>query len=472
MKRRILAFVLAIMMTVVLLAACGNGADDTPPADPAPAAQEEDDADPGDTADAPDTQVEAGSVSLTFWWFPLWEGLAPGDLDGRHDTWPLAMIDQFMAENPEVGEINFELLAWDTGVQALDIAVAANNAPNLCYIDLAWLPRYIAEDMVIPVNDFLQPGELEDFFESATDYATYNGSLYAFPILIAPRLFFANYTLLDEMGLAHLLPLTGDRSWTIDEFMEIASHFPIERDGRTIFATSISTAQAAWDQYLWFWNFGAELYDPTETYFTFNSPEGVAAVTFLYEMVEREIFHLHSGGALGLSFWAGETAFGIGMGNTVEAVRGIAERYTPEGEPVPEFVALQFPRGPGVENAFTYSGIGGLPVFRQATHCDDQVRAAMNFASFLTAGERNYIVKALGCFPVRRSAGDIYDGDENAAIVMSMLPFGRDLGRGENTNRVFLYVINPFLEEIYMGLTTIEQGLADMTAEANRILGE
>jgi len=467
MKRSYVTVLLSALMVFALafsMAACGGGGG--APAGGATSAA----ATTAATTTTAASAAPAANITLNYWSFPLWQGATGTEMDDKYDAWHLAMIDEFKKGNPEIKEINFELLAWDTGVQKLDVAVASNDAPNTCYIDLAWLPKYVKQDMALPVNDYLKPGEKEDIYESASDYATYGGKLYAYPILIAPRLFYANKTMLDEMGLADKLPLTGARSWTTDEFLEIANNFPIEKNGKKIFAAAIGTGQSSWDQYLWFWNFGAELYDVDESKFTLGSPAGIAAVKFLKDLVDRDIFKLVSGGATYPNFWGGELAFGISMGYTLEQVVDQATKSTPEGDPVPEFVAMQFPRGPGVEHAYTYSGIGGLPVFKQKTHDENQVKAAMNFASFLTSGEKNGIVKTLGCFPVRRSTGDVYGGDPNAAICVAMLPYGRDLGRSENTNKVFLNVINPYLDEIYQGAKTVEQGLKDMTEEAEKIL--
>ena len=416
-------------------------------------------------------EVKLADDEINLWWFPLWSGLN-GEADGKADDWPKAMGKGFMEKHPNVKEVNVELLDWGTGIQKLDTAIAAGNPPDMCYIDLAWLPKYIKQDMVIPVDQYLKGGEKEDFYESTTDYATYDGKLYAYPILIAPRVMYANKTLLDEMGLGNLLPLSGDHSWTIDQFKEIVNKFPYQKDGKKIYAAQVSTVAGSFDELMWLWNFGATMYNDDETQFMLNSDKGIAGTEFLAQMFKEGKFRLLTGGAKSLEFWSGEFAFGIDMAYTMEKATQIAKDKAPEAKKSKpdEFVAMQFPKGSGIDAARTYSGIGGIPVFNVAGKDENHTRTVAEFASYITAGEKQNVVKYLGCFPTRRSAGDIYGGDENAAVATSMLAHGEDLGRGEATSKIFTTYVHPAFESVFLGKKTAKEALDELTAKANEVL--
>lgn len=407
------------------------------------------------------------STTLRLWWFPLWAGVTGTEPDGQPTDWPNAMAERFMQMYPDIN-VEVEMLTWDQGVQKIDIAVAAGSPPDVAYLDLAWLPKYISQGVVAPASDYFEPGDMEDFFESTTDYARYDDKVYAYPFLIVPRVFYANKTLLEEMGIAHLLPQNDDKSWTIEEFKKIAEHFPYNKDGKTIWAADISTTRGDFDYFLWLWNFGATLYNTDQTEFLLNSPEGLAGLTFLNDMIQKGVFKLTTGGAQRADFWAGETAFGVGFAYPVETLQARLENTF--GDNPPEVVALQFPRGAGLENAKTYSGIGGVVVFKQRRGSEEQVAAAMKLAAFLTNAENTKAVKAIGAFPPRRSAGDVYGNDPVAAIAKSMLPYGEDLGKGEVTNQIFLNVVAPELEAAFTGIKTVEKALEDMERKANSLL--
>ena len=422
--------------------------------------------DSGNASD--ETKLADDEINLC--WFPLWNGLN-GETNGKADEWPKAMGKEFMTKFSNVKKVNVELLDWETGIQKLDTAIAAGSPPDLSYIDLAFLPKYLKQNMVIPIDSYLKSGEKEDFYESTTDYATFDGKLYAYPILIAPRVFYANKTIFDELGVTNLLPLTGNRSWTIDQFKEVTKDFPYNRDGKKIYAAQISTVAGSFDELMWLWNFGATMYNDDETQFILNSEQGIAGTEFLNEMIQGGKFRLLSGGGKTSDFWAGDLAFSIDMAYTKDKVLQLAKDKAPEARKSKpdEFVALQFPRGSGIDEARTYSGIGGIPIFN-VKKGGDHTKTVAEFASFLTSAERQNVVKYLGCFPTRRSTGDIYSGDENAAVATSMLGHGEDLGRGEATQKIFSSIVHPAFESVFMNKKAAKEALDELAAKADELL--
>ncbi len=412
----------------------------------------------------------ASGAVVDLWWFPLWTGVH-GEVNGALDAWPKAMGQQFMQQNKGISKVNVELLSWDTGVQKLDTAVAAGSPPDLCYIDLAWLPKYVNRNMVVPVSDYDTPQDLSDFFESTTSYATYNGKLYAFPILIAPRVLYANKTLLATMGLDKYLPTDANRSWTIDQFNKIADKFPVAgTGGKKIYAWEFSAQSSDWAYLMWFWNFGATLYNSDETKFALNSQAGRDALTYLQQQVKAGHFRYLGTGEQAGNFWAGQVAFGIDLAYTTSKVEDLLKKNMPTGAQLPEIEALQFPRGDGLADARTYSGIGGIPVFNKAKRTADQTKAVMAFAQFLTNPQNVAIVKELGCFPPRKSTGDVFGGDINANIARSMLDHGEDLGRGEATNKIFLNYLSQAIETVFIGKNTPSVALANLEKQADDVL--
>lgn len=417
------------------------------------------------------TSQENGEIELTWWWFPLWKGMN-GESDQQADVWPKEIARQYMEAHPEVSKINIELLTWDKGIQKLDTAIAANAAPDLCYIDLSWLPKYLKQDVIVTAEDYFKPGDKADFYESGAEFVTYDGKMQAWPFLIAPRVLYANKTLLEEMGLADKLPLDGDRSWTIEEFTEIAREFPYEKDGKAIYAFEAATGASAVSYMLWLWNHGAELYNEDETEFLLNSPEALAGAKYLMDMIDNKHFRYAPEGAQKANFWAGDVAFIENTAFTEENVADRVKNATPEGQALPEIVSMQFPIAEGLEHAKTYSGIGGMVVFKQKNDSEGRIKAAMGLAEFITNEENGKAVKAGGTFPTRRSAGDVYGDDANAKVAQSMLPYGEDLGRQESANQIYQNVIIPGFDSMFVGVSTPEQTLEDISKRATDFLNK
>lgn len=453
--KRILSAILALCLTTLMVGCAGSTSQQS--------------SSPPSTSTTVSSTAPAGNIELTWWWFPLWKGM-DGQADEQADVWPNEIARQYMEEHPEVSKINIELLTWDKGIQKLDTAVAAGAAPDLCYLDLSWLPKYYAQDVVVTAEDYFDEGDKADFYESGAEFATYDGKMQAWPFLIAPRVLYANKTLLTEMGLADQLPLDGDRSWTVEDFTKIAAAFPYEKDGKKIYAFECATGASAPSYLLWLWNHGAQIYSDDETRFLLNSPETLKGAEYLMSMVNGGHFRYAPEGAQKANFWAGDVAFIEGVAYTEENVIDRVSKATPEGQTPPEMVSVQFPIAEGIEHAKTYSGIGGMVVFKQKNDSPERIAAATGLAKFITNSENGKAVKAGGSFPTRRSCGDVYGDDANAKVAQSMLPYGEDLGRQENSNKIYQNVVIPGFDSMFVGATTPKETLDSMEKEAAAIL--
>lgn len=471
MKMKKMKKIVALMLvvcTILMAFGCASKPETQEPASEGTASQE---AETSEETTQEQAEAPAETVELDWWWFPLWKGMS-GQADEEADVWPKAIAAKYMEEHPEVSKINIELLTWDKGIEKLDAAIAAGNGPDLCYLDLSWLPKYMKQGVVVTAEDYFKEGDKEDFYESAAEFVTYDGKMQAWPFLIAPRVLYANKTLLEEMGLADKLPLDGERSWTVEDFTEIANAFPYEKDGKTIYAFEAATGASAVSYMMWLWNFGAELYNADETEFLLDSPEALAGAEYLMKMVNEGHFRYAPEGAQKANFWAGDVAFVEQTAFTEENVADRVKNATEEGKPLPEIVAVQFPTAEGVEHAKTYSGIGGMVVFNQKDSTEASIKAAAGLADFITNSENGQAVKAGGSFPTRYSCGDVYGDDPNAQVAQSMLPYGEDLGRQDNANKIYQQYIIPGFDGMFVGATSPADTLKQISEQANALLGE
>lgn len=415
--------------------------------------------------------LAAGKITLTMWWFPLMTGLTGQEPNGQYTDWPKAKAEEFMKLHPNV-DIKIELLSWDTGLQKIDTATAAGRPADLAYIDLAWLPKYVSNGLVEPAGPFMSDKDRHDFYPKTIDYVSYNGEPYAWPWLIAPRVLYINKTICEKRGVANKIPPLPNRTWTIEEWLDLAKAVTYtDEKGKKIYAISLSTTKGSFDALMWFWNFGATQYSQDRKKYILNSPEGVRALQFMVDLVHKYKVAVHiTSPQANINFFNQDVAMMWGLPYPVPVMTKMIQNAVKAGTSPYEVIATQFPTGPGVKNAHTYFGIGGIVVFKQRKPDPERVKLAHEFARFITNTENCKAVKALGCFPARASSGDVYGGDPIAAIAQKMLPYGEDLGRGEVADKIYLTLFNQEIEAALTLQKTPKQALDDLARKANALL--
>jgi len=120
-------------------------------------------------------------VTITWWDFP--RGWAPPGTTEAPNAWNEEIAKKYMAENPNV-TIEFTGVSWGDGPQKLDVALAANEGPNLMYGYPALFGKMLSLDALAPIDDYvatLDEADVKDFFPPAWEFATVNGKKWAWP---------------------------------------------------------------------------------------------------------------------------------------------------------------------------------------------------------------------------------------------------------------------------------------------------
>ena len=153
-----------------------------------------------------------------------------GPVDLRMTIWSaneahLELFNEIAAEyktdHPEVTEITFDSLPFESYTTTLTTQIAGGNAP-----DLAWILENTARDFVnsgalVPLD------ELEDAATSSPTYATQavekDGKLYAYPFSTSPFGVFVNTDLVKAAGQKTPAELIAAGEWTWDKAVATAS---------------------------------------------------------------------------------------------------------------------------------------------------------------------------------------------------------------------------------------------------------
>ena len=148
----------------------------------------------------------------------------------EHDSRPLdnaayqAVYEAFRETHPDIA-IEFQIIPWEQARPTMLTRAQGNQLPDVGR--LAWAADFAAADMLVPLEDRVDPASLDRFYPIQIDQASALGNdgerhLYGLPWFAGSHSILVNKTLLDEAGL----PLLEE--WTTEEFTEYARALTIE----------------------------------------------------------------------------------------------------------------------------------------------------------------------------------------------------------------------------------------------------
>jgi len=191
--KKIFSLVLAMLMLVSVLAACGtqtapNGNGNTA----TPDATEKGDATEGNN------ETEELKGEITFW-----HSFTQGP---RMETLQKA-ADSFMELHPDV-KINIETFSWSDFYTKWTTGLASGNVPDLSTAQPGQVAEMINADAIIPLDDLIDTIGRDRFYEAPLTEMTVNGSTYAVPLYSHAQVMWYRKDLLEKYNLQ--VPTTWD----------------------------------------------------------------------------------------------------------------------------------------------------------------------------------------------------------------------------------------------------------------------
>ena len=212
--KKILALLLAMVMTMALVACGGNQQDPAPSnPDPAPAATPEDNKTP-DPEPAPAEPAPAGASEITLWTYPI------GDW-GTEAT-VKTLTDAFTAETGIA--VKVEYLAYADGDDKVNTAITANSAPDLIMEGPERLvANWGANGKMVDLKDMFDDTDLAEINavnEGVMKSCTHtNGAIYEYPLVMTAHCMAVNVNAFKEAGADQYLHL-DTHTWTTQEFID------------------------------------------------------------------------------------------------------------------------------------------------------------------------------------------------------------------------------------------------------------
>jgi multiple sugar transport system substrate-binding protein len=193
---------------------------------------------------------------------------------------------KFMHEHPDI-EVRVEFIPQQRRLQTMITASAGNRVPDAAAIALDYLPRFVKEDMLLPIDTLLPQWLRKDYDTDDLDAVRINGKLWGYPSWRAPVAALYNKDLFKKAGLN---PEKPPATW--DEVTSVAKALTRDTngDGRIDqwgfgFGFGGETLNAGFWPILW--QAGGEIFTPDEKQVAFNSAAGINALTWVVGLYQQ-----------------------------------------------------------------------------------------------------------------------------------------------------------------------------------------
>lgn len=369
------------------------------------------------------------------------------------------LIDGFQKENPNI-TVQYEALDWDTTQEKLNVVLTGGTPPDVVTSDMTWLPKFASLGAFADLSA-LSGGKLngvpfdQAYTAGGLEAITYNGKI------VAALYDFDVYALYYRADLFKAKGLEPPKTW--DELVQVA-HKLAEGD-KYLYEYDAETFHGS----QWIFENGGSLLNADNTAAAFNSPEGVQAIQFYSDLLNKEKV------AINWTTDQGERLQGVKDGRIAmfsdgPYYMGILKSGAPEMSG--QWAIAPHPSG---KNPGSYLGGTGLVIPAASTHqaaawkfIEYAMRTENEIGVYTNAGAAPALTAALQSDQV--NVADPYFGGEKAfAVFLDAM----------KTAHHFPYVrqwsdidaaFTTALQEIALGTKTTQQALDDAAATSDAAL--
>lgn len=160
--------------------------------------------------------------------------------------------DAFMAENPDT-TIELEMVPWASLQQKLVTDISGGVNADLAVIGTRWILDYADQEVVEPLDDYMDDAFKGRFFETFLTPSVVDGTTYGLPIAASARAMFYNKDLLEEAGYSE-----PPASW--DDLIEVSKAIKtLNKDG--VYGYGLQGKSTETDVYFYYpmWSYGGTI---------------------------------------------------------------------------------------------------------------------------------------------------------------------------------------------------------------------
>jgi multiple sugar transport system substrate-binding protein len=209
------------------------------------------------------------AVSLDYW-----NGFTGGDGPTMQ-----AMVKQFNDEQKNISVKN-NTVEWADFYQRLPAAAKANRGPHVGVMHLDQLATNAARNVIVPLDDVAEQIDLKesDFTSAVWEPGIYNDSRYGIPLDVHTLAMYYNKDHFEKAGIAEAPTDAASLDEACKKLQQAGFKQPFWMPNQ-------------WPAHLMFfslvWQFGGEPYAEDGSEATFGSAEGIEALTWMREQVDK-----------------------------------------------------------------------------------------------------------------------------------------------------------------------------------------
>ena len=196
----------------------------------------------------------------------------------------------------EGAEVNIEVEVFEQNQYdaAVVDAFDTEEAPDVLYGDYFNMSTYIHSGRVVPLDDVIDEEWREDVFEYLWDMSTVDGRVYMMPYLARQNVLAYKKDLFVQAGLERYIQDGVIGSWTLEEWTFIldalATNLP-----ENVYPMMMYAASSQGDTHIMtlLRSAGSSFFDE-DGHFALSTPEGIAALRWIQNGVDRGWFPPHS----------------------------------------------------------------------------------------------------------------------------------------------------------------------------------
>lgn len=388
-----------------------------------------------------------GDVTVTMWLFPLGGDDRAVEEREMYDRF----IGEFEAQNPGI-KIDLQLVPWDNRETKMMTALAAGKGPDCVYLNPDILKLFALNQLVVPIDEYIDAASLEDFEDNVIAQATINGRLYGIPCLIDIGVPCYNMDLLAQVGITDEseLPKTWDELDVLLEKLHAAGITGIYEQYTLGCISSYANAM--------YFSEGCDMIEEDGTV-VIDNEAGMKVMNRLVSWYEKGYTPQDSATVSDkdAGFLSGEIAVALPAGGSGFYVRQI-------GEASFNWAPGPAPAGPG--GTWTMSTCASIGVTSNAKNLPETVKWVDFFTSAKNNGEWN---SWAGYFSPRKSAGNPIPDNKGVSKAYEFM----NAVRGE-PNHAASRQINPIwtsnTQAILNKAVSVEEGVANMKAEFEALI--
>jgi multiple sugar transport system substrate-binding protein len=373
------------------------------------------------------------------------------------------LVDKFMESHPGI-KVKTEFLPWGAYWEKLKTSILSGDAADVISLSQKQASPYITKGAFLPLNTLEgASARLEEMQPGTKESVVFKDNICAMPVGLGVRAMIYNKALFDEAGVPYL-STTEPLTW--DEFIEIGKKLTKkDENGEVVQYAAHFFKQEMWEAFVV--QMGGRLMDnyikPTEM--LINSPEGIAGLTLMMDLINEQIIPPHSGE------WAGPW----GTPDSAIVTGKVAIMHTgPWGLGPVEDAGIDYATAPlpmGKERA-NRGYINSLAIYRDSKKAD----AAWTFIEWMTSVKGQLEFTKTGDLPANKNAMEESKNNNTSRPIEVMEAFYSELPFIITGPMVPTEELDTLLDDIttqlFQGRMTPEDAALIIEEEGNELIEE